>query len=140
METKHINNFKKLIKYMKSLPDDYGHFDMGQYWSAKLIVGEGLLAVDSYQVSSPITTCGTFACLLGHAPQAGINVSKGVEHWNDYCYKRFGITSQYDGWNYLFSNRWTKYDNSIEGAIKRMEIYLDLDGDMSSLDVPWEHR
>ena len=76
------------------------------------------------------------ACSLCHLPINGPMKNKG-EDWYSYCERTLGVKAYHDGnnllFNYLFSDYWSIYDNSINGAIRRITNYLNGD----KLYLPW---
>src|SRR3546814_806467 len=96
-------NLRRLAAYLMALPEDYAKFDMG-WWTA-----------DSR--SPGATTCGTVACAGGHGPIAGIPSLPG-EYWGDYIPRVFGNDTRLT--NYMFGSSWAEYDNTPQGAGKRI--------------------
>lgn len=41
-----------------------------------------------------------------------------------YSERLFNIADGNDTWNFLFSNEWKDYDNSVEGVVARMDIII----------------
>lgn len=130
-------NFKKLVKYLLSLPADYENFDMSKYVNGEL---QGT-ANNNY---SPV--CGTSACALGHGLAAGVIPSDerlitklfsmgGLTRdiaWTEYCDQFFITThdSEFyyetcDIWSWCFDSAWANIDNTVEGAAKRILYMLE---------------
>lgn len=100
----------------------------------------GFMIVDRRQIVFPPSpddiknnNCYTVACAVGHGPLAGIT-AKSHENWFDYASRAFfGETKFYDSvninrnwyWTWLFSDIWTKYDNTALGAAARIRYFLD---------------
>lgn len=66
------------------------------------------------------TDCGTVGCAAGQGPYAGLPKKPG-ESWDDYAYRVFQPTDLEFRW--CFSGYWTAYDNTPEGAARRI-LYL----------------
>lgn len=92
-------NCKKLAAYLLELPDDYDKFDM--WWYTRN--GE----------QPQETDCGTVACAAGHGPAAGIEPLPG-EYWVTYTQRVFSASP------WMFASDWSRHDNTVEGAAKRI--------------------
>ncbi len=105
-------NLKLLVKGLKTLTQD--QFDMDYY----------------------MNECGTVGCVVGWA-----TTFKGLEvidsDYDDYGYRikyysyskrLFDLTSNKPEWYWCFSSKWAYVDNTIEGAIKRINYLIDNDG------------
>src|SRR3546814_19277542 len=68
------------------------------------------------------TTCGTMSCAGGHGPIAGIPSLPG-EYWGDYIPRVFGNDTRLT--NYMFGSSWAEYDNTPQGAGKRILYALN---------------
>lgn len=108
----HRENLEKLRDYLVSLPEDYEYFDMGIFYAEE---EEGVALGKVPQK----TTCGTVACAVGHGPAAGI-MPLEEEYWLSYAIRNFGE----DAYFALFSGAWAEYDNTLAGAIDRINKYL----------------
>lgn len=109
----HKKHLEKLADYLDSLPDDYQEFDMTDYQ----IKNDGRWC--GYK---PIRkSCGTVACAAGHGPNAGIKPLDD-ENWATYSIRLAGHCDR--SWNWLFSAWWIEYDNTLQGAVKRIRYYL----------------
>lgn len=89
--------------------------------------------------------CGTVGCMLGWSPTikglkpVGSNsymlkfVNEDVFDFEAYVIKFFGIKQDSDLWDYLFSTDWALCDNTLEGALIRLdnviEGLIDLDNE-----------
>ena len=72
------------------------------------------------------TDCGTVGCAIGHAPFLGEGFEKSRdESWNDYSLRVLGIDHNSVEWKWCFGSDWTQFDNSPEGAAKRIQYLLD---------------
>ena len=76
---------------------------------------------DEYDESA--TVCGTAGCIIGHGPHAGI-VKSVDEVWSDYGNLRFAARSTLNSWRFIFSGLWQDFDNSLSGAVRRLEYAL----------------
>ena len=95
-----IENLKKLRSYFASGEwKKNGRFDMKDFWDDE-------------------TKCG---CLIGHSMKF-LNLSSEdyVEGMDIY-----GEMPLSDMWKFLFSARWASYDNTVEGAIGRIDAVID---------------
>lgn len=83
--------------------------------------------------------CGTIGCALGHAPLIpGLEPIKDDFNchangdlinlmWDRYCMRVFGIASRYinsPAWTFLFYGRWRHFDNTPQGAAKRIRFLV----------------
>ena len=124
MNKKHLNNLKKLSKYMH---EHYGdrkrskRFDMESY----------CYKLDSYNNEMGLTPqnweCGTSMCLAGHGPEAGIKVKGADECWSQYTKRVFGLDSAYRSsteplWEFLFAAYWP---SNIQLALKRLDFVIE---------------
>lgn len=96
-----------LITLAKGLMGEYGplkaNFDIKKYTSRRNNKG---------------INCGAAGCAVGHGPYFGIK-KHTEERWGQYC-KRCFISYHKNGWDYLFSGHWGGFDNTPEGAAKRI--------------------
>lgn len=108
MTTEQIENLKKLSAYLKSgnLKASFSMYDYAQ--------------------SSHLTrtTCGSVGCAVGHAPFVGIEKFPN-EAWGMYSVRVFGINNTDLVWDFLFSAKWVKFDNTSLGASLRIDYYLE---------------
>lgn len=109
-----IENLTKLRDHLKSLPSDYQGFDMGDWYEK--------------------TTCGTVSCVLGHLPDAlGDDVvmhgtsykPAGYSSWEEYAIDILDIDPDSKLGDWLFNGSWIYYDNTLKGAILRIEYVLE---------------
>ena len=101
-------NLKLLVEGLKTLEPN--QFDMDQY----------------------INDCGTVRCMVGWA-----TTFKGLEpiddDYDDYdgvdydSYSDRVFETNSDQWKWCFSGRWVDTDNTVEGAIKRIEYLIEND-------------
>lgn len=87
------DNLTKLAYYLESLPEDYAHFEMSEFFDhegdcelvepdvREAVVEAGTWngpAVHAYarDINAFLNNCGTVACAIGHAPAAGIPIAK----------------------------------------------------------------
>ena len=142
-----IENLKILQNYLKTLPEDYEEFDMATYAT--------YTDCDSKYAYIPPENaeCGTIRCAVGHGPAAGLScVTRG---WDAYCVENFGAVigcgdTSYDKdkdsslMAFMFSGMWSEYDNTVTGAVKRMQVVIDHEGDYNKISAdpryyfPWE--
>lgn len=124
-----FKNLRKLLKFIKSLPADYTHFDMSHFFYQ---AGKDYPKwVDFTPVNDReiYNSCGTVACLLGHGPAAGIKIKQG-EYWEEYGNRVFNVdTYCWDSWaDFLFGPDWAEYDEyedvlngpTLQDAIARL--------------------
>lgn len=128
IEPEHEKNFKKLSSYLRTLPEDYEHFDMGVFFDRP-----GVLYVN-YDSPSDITPemynqCGTVACAVGHGPAAGITGFDG--YWSEYAEEAFGaipvdLTLENGSivFVWCFGSQWSNSDNTPLGAADRIDYML----------------
>ncbi len=87
-----------------------------------------VFAITDYAEQEEEVDCGTAGCAVGHGPYAGIPKRKG-ESWFAYSCRVFGLVPADDktnapAWNWCFDASWRGYDNTPEGAAKRIEWLL----------------
>ena len=82
--------------------------------------------------------CGTHGCLLGWVPFAmGHEIPKELfapsregeiyldwERLTEHCFPSIPMMEDISSWDFLFSGLWEDYDNTLEGAIARIDIVL----------------
>lgn len=113
-------NLLKLAKFLDELPEDYKHFDMGEWVAAET----GSL-VPSEMKTGDIKGCGYAACAIGHAPQAlGLTPEETWKHdsWDDFIYHYFDIDFGEEQW--MFGVDWQDVDNTPKGVAKRIRYFL----------------
>lgn len=120
---KQRENLITLRNYLAALPKDYEHFNMRYYMKIRK-------TQPPTPRKMPFIKCGTVACAIGHGPSAGIKKIFG-EGWRQYSYRVFG----FDCWDWCFSAHWYPFDNTVAGAVKRIDIYLD-----GKAPKSWEFR
>ncbi len=105
-------NLAKLSAYLKGLPADYSHFDMGVYNST------------DRKRATP-RKCGTAACAAGHGPSAGIEPLPG-EKWDMYVDRAFvPFDEGSEGFYWMFSGAWEATDPTHYGAAARIDWFLE---------------
>ena len=129
----HINNLLKLAQYLITLPENYGHFSMGEFFSR----GGGALmlfnaTIMGYDLPAMTTECGTTACAIGHGPAAGIAPGER-ESWGRYTSRNFTGYNN-DIFDQLFASRWASADNTPEGAALRIYYFLEHGKDNSVIE------
>lgn len=105
--TRQKKNVKTLLRYLKG-GDLKAGFTMYQF-------------DDDY--NDRATVCGSAGCIIGHGPHAGIPKSAD-ETWDEYGKLNFGSHSVEDSWKFIFSGLWSYTDNSLSGAVYRLEYAL----------------
>lgn len=114
IDPKQRSNLKKLADYLLS-GNLKAEFDMGMFSDR-----------GSHSIS-----CGTVGCAVGHGPYAGIPKDAN-ETWYDYARIVFnGYDINLFDW--LFGGEWYHYDNTPEGAGKRILYAL-------KYGVPTNHK
>ena len=121
------NNIVKLYNYLKTLPEDYEHFDMKYYHT--VVTDDDILHIkqlsDINFQDNCITACGTVACVAGHGPYAGIGNKEDWQFWGEYCdkhlieYESFSVE-----WHFLFSATWNIFAPTLKDAIQRLEYFI----------------
>lgn len=66
--------------------------------------------------------CGSVGCAIGHGPYAGIPKA-AEEAWAEYTERVFDLDMNELRW--CFSGLWAKYDNTPQGAAKRIRYLLE---------------
>lgn len=95
-----------------------GHFSMGAFTSRPSQLPARVTLHDVYG------GCGTSACLAGHGPLVGIPALEW-ENWYDYAYRVFAQDSAPEVWVWLFDGAWTTYDDTLDGARRRLWVALN---------------
>ena len=101
------------------------------------VVTQETFDMDSYRINKDgssatfrsIHDCGTVGCFLGWAP-----FIKGLERtdapgWSAYSYEKFrfpyGRNLEFDDvFQFLFASNWKFFDNTPEGALARLDVFL----------------
>ncbi len=88
-----IPNLEKLAMYLLSLPADYEHFDMRDFFTIDdewdPVAPSECKHINKHQ-------CGAVACALGHSIDAGI-CSAEYKSWDRLCEAEYGILRHDDG-------------------------------------------
>ena len=106
-------NLKLLADYLLALPEDYQHFDMGN-WHKSHFRPIGIIA-------SGNSSCNTAGCAVGHAPYVqGLPKPFDDENWWDYSERIFGMEDVDTEWDWCFDSAWENVDNTPHGAAKRI--------------------
>jgi hypothetical protein len=111
----------KLADYLYSLPDDYEHFSMFMY----LFDGDCHYFHDAPVVgnlSSVITSCGTVACAVGHAPLAGVDCER-FEQYQDIA--NWLTNHNIFAYDWMFSGEWAAVDDTPKGAAARIYFAIE---------------
>jgi hypothetical protein len=113
-----IKNLILLRDYLIALPKDYEGFHMGSFNDD---IEDGNLNGND---------CGTSACMAGHMVYVkGFPDFKGrdVLDWQSYASLVSGLNAYSDVYkfNFLFSSSWDEYDNTVKGAVFRINYLLD---------------
>lgn len=141
--TKQVQNLRKMVPYLREMTPEYAatHFYMGSYAACvepdrienmNESLGDLLdsiayddLMPDAFinQAENSQYVCGTCACVVGHAPAAGIPVKDGEDNWEQYGLRVFGISQHvnYFVWDYLFG---PYNENDPVAAADRIEAFL----------------
>lgn len=138
MTQEQINNLKKLALYL-AFGNLQAGFDMTLYDREPITyTPDGLLAN-----GEGLNSCGTVGCAIGHGPYAGIEKLKG-DSWLEYAEKAFGINASLVDedadmpFRWLFDCEWCYFDNTPEGAAKRI-VYFLVFGIPSTFKEPDKH-
>lgn len=114
-------NLARLAIYLNNLALTYSGFDMGTYTSSQ---------VNPIDATKP-NECGTVGCAVGHAicvPDLPPPVDN--EGW-DYYGRRIFFPDQSSMretlYSFFFSGRWADFDNTSQGAAKRIWFVLMMD-------------
>lgn len=113
-------NLRRMAAYLYHLADLENRgihlpvkFDMNNW-------GDNSATYDWYEN----TTCGTVGCVVGHATLA-IEPKISNERWCVYCKRMFGVSFGDPAFQWLFDSEWAMRDNSILGAAKRIDWFLE---------------
>jgi hypothetical protein len=115
----HIKNLTKLRDFLGGVSRD--RFEMSSFMGNEDYSFE-------IQQRKKIHQCGTAACAVGYGPSAGVRVGKDDQTWQHYSARVFGYTVNGDDWEYMFSGSWDSYDNTPEGAAKRIGYVIEHGG------------
>ena len=110
MTPKQLENLTKLAAYLDNVQPEA--FDMRRYHN-------GCRAPSRASYS-----CGTVACAAGYGPAAGISPSP-YSTWTNYIFYSFGIEGISNAFSWVFSPYWGTYDNTPQGAAKRIRYFLE---------------
>lgn len=108
-------NLEKLAAYLLTLPVNYRHFSMIDYF---IIDGYDGLPTDA----AGEIGWGSVACAVGHGPAAGVRAKDG-ETWSQYENRVFGLSSK--EWDWCFHNEWVYTDDTPHGAARRILHMLE---------------
>lgn len=120
------DNIKQLAEYLKLQAGLMDHnqksgFNMAHYFNEENVQH----------------VCGTSACAVGHygimiggvPEEFGLRLpDKGIVGWVNLCDGFIGISARGetgDVWDWLFSDRWHLTDNTLLGAVARIEYFLE---------------
>lgn len=106
-------NLRTLAAYLLTLPADYPDFEMNDF------------AADDSDPRD--VSCGTAACAVGHGPMAGVDPGDETD-WFEYSYCAFieeGKSLSSRAWQWCFGGAWSRSDNTVHGAAKRILWLLD---------------
>jgi len=120
-----IDNLKLLRDGLKKLMDEgvvtQETFDMEYYRSNE----RGKSIAGFYSLEN----CGTIGCLMGWAPFVeGLEFNETMT-WTGYVSQKFSFNYDTDHefdevFAFLFSSKWSEYDNTPEGALARLDVFL----------------
>lgn len=124
-------NLEKLATYLESLPADYSHFAMDDFFCQDTGTSNDFkeykrLEGEYARNNGGVGRCGAVACAVGHGPAAGILFHSselfpsGNPDWGSYA-DRFCELSEFP---FLFGGDWTAFDNTHQGAAKRIRYLL----------------
>lgn len=109
-------NLKKAKELLKTIPED--RFDMKHYTNK-----------NSNTVSQVQNTCNSVCCVIGHCVVLDdydnlIKYEDDIFNYHLWGKSFFGIKKGYL-WDFLFSGNWFNTDNTVKGAIKRIDYVLN---------------
>lgn len=114
-------NLTKLSTYLAALPIGYDHFNMDHYF----VDGNRKTADTPVTIAEVVpSACGAVACAVGHGPAAGIPISPKHTSWNVYSETVFDMATDTLEWEWCFSDIWSEYDNTPQGAAHRINWLL----------------
>lgn len=127
------NNLKRIIEHLKTI--DETKFTMVTFSNN----------INSFKTED-LTYCNTAGCVIGHsiildvplfkrleikAIQEYSNITgEAIRQRNIFLFSKWseeftGISQLDEEWNWCFGSEWNFYDNSISGAISRIEALID---------------
>lgn len=118
------NNIIKLINFLESLPENYPHFDMEDWYHPHdnltfMCEGEQIRA--SRELGDPqVGSCG---CALGHSLAAGID-HNGSDSWRDFAETAYGISGR--EFDMVFSGKLAFENNTPKAAARRLKAILPI--------------
>ena len=112
---RHRANLRKHAKYLYALPDN-SKFDMKQI----ALDGHGFYI----NYACDVHECGAVMCSIGYAALCFPRIAKKHTDWVNFCYDVFGMEHFSEGWDFLFSAKWSRIDNTITGAADRITYFL----------------
>ena len=116
-------NTAKLAAYLAALPEGYRDFHMETWARTNRSQGDILYPKQVYdRALNADTQCGTVACACGHGPMAGIKPRPHDTGWGTYS-DQFTCGSVH-AMTFFFAGDWSAFDNTPQGAAKRMEYAL----------------
>lgn len=134
LSKEHRNNLEKLAGYLLNLPKNYANFHMKDFYSLNCssFAEETAKKFKAGTELRQPSECGAVACALGHGPAAGIPFPENAICddyllWGFYSKYKFGLQLTSDAWDWCFSSRWEKVDNTPHGAGMRI-IWLLTNG------------
>lgn len=122
-----IDNLKRMVEHLKTIKDD--QLDMATYnRRAKHIT------VSSFIVSN--FECATAGCVIGHSVRLDTELMKKVitdagnfsgipRLYTAWSEEFTGLIYDSIRWQWCFSGGWKQYDNTVKGAISRIESLID---------------
>jgi len=139
-----IENFTKLAKYLRSLPDDYDRFDMSHYhkYTTGLVgavydfFSNIVYSADYDPSQSEHIECGTVACALGHGPAAGVTTTS--DDWMEYYLANF--SGDHYVYDWCFHNDWVEIDNTHQGAALRIELMLKMHPEFDVIELTEQYK
>lgn len=119
-----IDNMKKHVVWMREnvVGNPDRGFNMESY------------SKGSWLAESPKEICGSVACMAGyavlHAPEELINSCRPDQlfDYDEFTEEFFDINIGSPLYNWLFSPAWAETDNTVEGAVRRMEYTIEHGG------------
>jgi len=139
-------NLKKLADYLAALPTDYAAFEMEDFLQpvSRQIVDkmndDFRKAEREYALNNGgVAQCGAVACAIGHGPTAGIHalpehmkgsaIGGDIElrtiNWFAYADTFFLEPRADNAFEWMFGGGWSNYDNTHQGAAKRIYYFLE---------------
>lgn len=124
MENLNRENLKIAIEGLKSLNISKGQFDMNFFG--------GIDIYDEKSARKKVkNTCNTVACAVGWCPfiEELSPIASDFNRRGFFCYNTY--TKRIFGdigcmlWQFMFEDAWYAYDNTLEGAIARMQYVYD---------------